>query len=311
MRAGADKPPYFCHYMAWRLGTWNGEGSFEVLDELLAFGAGLENWQHQRSLLLTCDYSTFWSLLWQLQVARFVAIVADNVSWLKSGPDIVATLQGERLYIECFVYKKSFGISQYVAELFKELDFEIRVEHSWFLPFSLPKNAETSAFLDKLFAPFLDDSYLGEKHREAMVSNPVILNVPPEIGNLHIWLGRSDGRGYVAGIVDKVPGDPEHYLQLALREGVDAKRNANKLSEHRLNLLAINFALSQELEVGWSRQIRHGWPLPTPDLGAELDAVLVAWSGINEVPTRHTVQLFAPDGRHPAWTFFGSARDVE
>lgn len=35
LRSHQDTPPYYCHYMAWRLGTWNSESLFARLVELL------------------------------------------------------------------------------------------------------------------------------------------------------------------------------------------------------------------------------------------------------------------------------------
>jgi hypothetical protein len=32
----SDKAPYYCHYMSWRLGTWQNEEWFEFFDKLLA-----------------------------------------------------------------------------------------------------------------------------------------------------------------------------------------------------------------------------------------------------------------------------------
>lgn len=32
LKAGGESPPYYCHYMGWRLGTWSDEAPFERLD---------------------------------------------------------------------------------------------------------------------------------------------------------------------------------------------------------------------------------------------------------------------------------------
>ena len=63
-----DSPPYFCHYMAWRLGTWSTETLFARLDELLLHAEALPNWEHERGLLESAEYADYWSLMWQLQV---------------------------------------------------------------------------------------------------------------------------------------------------------------------------------------------------------------------------------------------------
>jgi len=41
-KKSADKPPYYCHYLAWRLGTWNNEDFFKYYDQLLGVGAALD-----------------------------------------------------------------------------------------------------------------------------------------------------------------------------------------------------------------------------------------------------------------------------
>ena len=42
LRAAEESPPYYCHYMAWRLGTWSAEseGCLANLDKLLASAYG-------------------------------------------------------------------------------------------------------------------------------------------------------------------------------------------------------------------------------------------------------------------------------
>lgn len=40
MQARSEDPPYYCHYMAWRLGTWERETPFQRLDELLVGAEG-------------------------------------------------------------------------------------------------------------------------------------------------------------------------------------------------------------------------------------------------------------------------------
>src|SRR5574337_25180 len=65
----SDKPPYYCHYLAWRLGTWETEPLFQFLDDLLALGSSLANWESNKNLLKSCNFDDFWGLVWQLQMA--------------------------------------------------------------------------------------------------------------------------------------------------------------------------------------------------------------------------------------------------
>ena len=44
LQNGSGKSPYYCHYLAWRLGTWEDEKSFTFFNELLKHGSLLPNW---------------------------------------------------------------------------------------------------------------------------------------------------------------------------------------------------------------------------------------------------------------------------
>ena len=73
-----ESEPYFCHYMAWRLGTWTNESVMSRLDDLLEAASRLPNWSSERGLLESAEFGDFWSLLWQLQVAEYLAGVRDT-----------------------------------------------------------------------------------------------------------------------------------------------------------------------------------------------------------------------------------------
>ena len=88
LKERCEKPPYYCHYMAFRLDTWCDESQFQRLEELLSCAVSLTNWKHEKSLLYSADYAEFWSLVWQLQVAEHLCQVGTDVSWAKSGPDL-------------------------------------------------------------------------------------------------------------------------------------------------------------------------------------------------------------------------------
>src|SRR5262252_5138239 len=103
-------PPYYCHYMAWRLGTWFNESLFARLDELLANAERLQGWSGERGLLENPDFAAFWALVWQLQVAEHLCEVGSEVRWGNPGPDLSVLIDGRRLFVECYVFRKSFGL---------------------------------------------------------------------------------------------------------------------------------------------------------------------------------------------------------
>ena len=111
LRKSCDKPPFYCHCMAWRLGTWNAEDPFANLETLLCRAEELPNWEHEAPLLNDGDYGSFWSLLWQLQVAGHLCEVGEHVRWSEAagGPDLSVVVDGRRWYVECYNVQKSYG----------------------------------------------------------------------------------------------------------------------------------------------------------------------------------------------------------
>ena len=81
LKGGSVRSPYYCHYMAWRLGTWEGEAQFARLEELFRLAESLPDWKHERPLLVSSEFADFWSLVWQLQVAEYLITIGSDVRW--------------------------------------------------------------------------------------------------------------------------------------------------------------------------------------------------------------------------------------
>ena len=118
LRSRQEDPPYYCHYMAWRLGTWSSDSLFARLDELLSGAEQLRCWSAEAPLLKSAEFSDFWSLVWQLQVAEYLRTMASSVQWASSGPDLSAQVESETWYVECYTYRKSFGLMLFIEEVF-------------------------------------------------------------------------------------------------------------------------------------------------------------------------------------------------
>jgi hypothetical protein len=87
----SDYPPYYCHYLAWRLGTWIDDSWLTFFDNLLAQGMKLKGWDNNR-INKGCEFENFWSFIWELQVAAFFVKQSNGkVEWMKSGPDLQVT----------------------------------------------------------------------------------------------------------------------------------------------------------------------------------------------------------------------------
>ena len=199
LRAAEESPPYYCHYMAWRLGTWRAEseGCLANLDNLLDSAAELPNWENEESVLKNPEYATYWSLLWQLQVAARLRVVGRNVTWggPDGGPDLSVDVNGQRWHVECNAKRKSYHRLQFLQEcLSKILRTCVQVDYPRFSPMSLPGSGR---FLDPILEP-----YCGASRREEVVERS--------------WRSRCR------------PGSPSQHVRTMLREAVNDKCDKNQ-----------------------------------------------------------------------------------
>jgi hypothetical protein len=164
----------------------------------------------------------------------------------------------------------------------------------------LPKDKSVESFLDQLFRPYLDPSFLETKRKEAEKVYPVLLPVPAGIANFYVVLRGDDPDKYDPRIHENASGVPEGYLDVAFREALDNKRYSNSLQNHRPNLLAINFTLGPDFRKAflWQRQLNI--PLPPLKFGTSFDAVLYSACEIDTLPTPQTVSLEFKESTHPA-----------
>ena len=293
MRSRQSQPPYYCHQMAWRLSTF-GPGLLSRINQLFDVAHRIPGWSSQRSLIQDPNFGTFWSLLWQLQVAEFLTTLKGNVSWGGAGPDLLIRRRNETVYVECYCYRKSFGLELFVEELLGQVDPNIRVFHQLFLPFSLPKDRKVDQFLDQFFTPFLAHAFLDDKRAEAEVAYPVILAMPAGAVNFVVYLEGLDADKYQPGLLPQGGGDRDNYLALILREAISSKQSSNKLCIHRPNLLAVNYLLSADMQVAVCLDA-------TADvaLGENIDGLTYGAVGIDRLLSLQHLTLRA-SANHPA-----------
>jgi hypothetical protein len=276
--------PYYCHYMAWRLGVWEGEDFFVYFDQLLENGISIKNWSSKKSQLHNCDFDDFWGLIWELQVADlFQKTWGTGMEWTTSGPDLKIFTEHGPFYVECYTYRKSFTLLEFIEELFTQIDYHLRVRHNLFLPVDLPKDTEEiNSFLNSLFQMFLNPDFLAAKLVEAAREYPIPIKVDGYSGLRNVLLC-VEGDNPKAYSPMKDPfigtGDPEQYLCIALKEALNNKRKSNQIEKNRPNLLAVNYLLSPDYQTALGlRKINQHM---LPDLGEEYDAVLFAAMGID------------------------------
>ena len=305
MKKGCESPPYYCHYMAWCLGAWPQESEFLVrrLEELLRVAEILPGWEYEKSLLSDTDFAVFWSLVWQLQVAEYLREVGEDVCWARSGPDLSVKTSGERWFVECYTYRKSFGILSFLEELLLRIDPTIRSKYNRCLPFSLPSGRARERLLHEVLMPFLDPGYLAKHKEDAGREYPVILYKDPD-SSLHVYVEGSDADAYIPGRIPKEAGDPESYLKIALREAVRAKRNSNDLARHHPNLVAVNHLLSTDYRLAESSRRTSS----LAEIDSNIDVLTVSSVGIDERLTREKLEVVMLADSVELGSLAGSAR---
>jgi hypothetical protein len=137
LQACSSKPPFYCHYLGWRLGTWKNEGTFKFFDSLLANAYKLPGW-NEAKIPQGCEFQNFWTFLWELQVAQlFTSLTISNVEWNKTGPDLRVCLDSSAFFIECTTHPQSFGLEEFINDLLGHVHPWIKAEHLLFNRFRL------------------------------------------------------------------------------------------------------------------------------------------------------------------------------
>ena len=291
-------PPYYCHFMAWRLGVWDSEQAFQMLEQLLQGSASLIGWTAEKCRNNSPEYDQFFSLIWELQVANALALQSNSqVQWLPKGPDLLVEYGSEKLYVECYSYRKSFGIEAFLEDILVRVHERIKVQHGPAMVFSLPHNKlELAGFFEELFEPFLDSKSVDPYLEESLHHYPVLLPIPSTATNLCIYVDGTD-RSYYDPLVP-IPrgvGDTDKYLETAIDEIIRNKQDSNNLKSHHPNLLAASVLLGRDFQMVVSSSQTSNTPLPIPNLSGAIDGLWLNSVSIDEVPKLHKGWGFTND----------------
>ncbi len=273
------RPPYYCHFMQWRLATL-GDAQLQRVDQLLECAESVPRWRTERqSLLHSPDFAEFWSLVWQMQVAEYLRARGFDLEWggNKGGPDLSARRGSEILFVECLAARKFFAAILFLEEILGRLHPRLRVHHQLFLRITLP-SGETAldAFFDALVRELEAPGRLDTLASQANHAWPVVVPLPLGASNLTVYLEGDDLDAYQPGVLPFGGGDPEKYLALILREAISNKQRANGLRRHHPNVLAVNFLLGDH-------QLVMRVAAPTaPDLRGVIDELVCATIGIDD-----------------------------
>ena len=301
-----NKAPYYCHYLGWRLGAWQNEGWFEYFDRLLEICVALPGWDRNCHVPGGCEFDKFWGFVWELQTAMFFAnSLGLKTEWRASGPDFKVSIGKKSLFVESTTYRKSFGLEEFIGELFQRIHPDIITTHTPCIQFSLPKNHEIEVFLDELFRPYLGPLYLQGRFIELKRRTPIFLPIPSDIKNYYVYLENPDASDHIYELEGMLTssGDPALFVKTACKEILANKASANNLKQMHPNLLMVNFLLGRDWQLASS--LRN---IPVPKLGETIDGALFTACGIDQIPSiENSFISFKP--RHPLGDIIKKSHD--
>jgi len=303
MKAESEPPPYYCHFMAWRLGVWKNEDRFQFLETILEIAKKIPGWKNTR-IPSGREFDNYWGFIWELQVAAFFSEhLKLKTEWLASGPDLLISTKSGQFYVECTTYRKSFYLENFISELFSCLSEYIEVTHAPFMKFSLLKNNpnDVKNFLHTLFNPYLDPSFLTNRLGELQKITPILLPVDSalEIENFHVYLDNPEIPTKDDDLLQNmsITGDPLCYLHTVLKETIgenSAKSGSNNLNKCHPNLVMVNFLLGIDYQL--TKMLRE---LPEPEIAKTLDGVIFAVCGIDRMLTFDSSDIYIKMENHP------------
>jgi hypothetical protein len=146
----------------------------------------------------------------------------------------------------------------------------------------------------------LDDALLSHLRAQARERYPAVVCAPAS--TLTIYVEGHNTDAYDPSVLKDNTGRPDLFLEVALREAVSSKSMSNRLADHHPNLLAVNYALSTDMQLAVTRHQDLGLTLPSVGLGEYIDALACSTIGVNVPLTRPTLKIIeAASDDHPAW----------
>jgi hypothetical protein len=278
MKRYGDKPPYYCHYMAWRLGTWSTDYFFRRMETLLDVAMGLEGWNKKNNAILwVTEYGGFWSLLWELQVASALHRSGLCVEWTAQGPDLLLTTSWGKVYVECYVLQKRFTPVEYLETLLQCAHPSLRVEHTHCVPIDIPSSGgPLDEFLDRTIRPFLNQTWIAELHRKSLTEH---VSIPVAgVTNLRICMKGDPLRP--AGSPFR-SGDSAAYLEAVVRETLANKAKSNLPETCRPRILLANYLVSQDYQSSMHHAFYVPSAVPRIDLNGIYEGVVLCVCGID------------------------------
>ena len=242
------------------------------LESTACLAGSIPNWENEESVLGMPDYGTFWSVIWQLQVAEHLCRIGTGVRWgeASGGPDLSLKIAGKRWFVECYSIQKSYGLLSFLEEvLSKILDVSTQTEYQRFLHRPVPRGNKAGRLLDGLLEPFCSSRYREKARRSEVTIVCKASSSDPCI--------RLTGQNEYVPNTDP-PGSPREHVKRMLVESVENKEQKNQLDQHRPNILAVNLLLTDSQ---FATSLRpHAIQEMAPNLGSTPILVLAVANGV-------------------------------
>ena len=302
LRLRRTEPPFFCHYAAWRLGTWGDETLVARLEALLSAAEELPSWSSERPLLHGGNFADFWSLYWQLQVAEFLSRKNIPACWNGAGPDLRVQTPAGTAFIECFAFRKSFGVEAYLEDLLQLSCSNATIIRDSCLPFSVAPDSELSEELSRLLHPFVDEQDLSHKQELASERYPLVLSRGHH-ASMRIVLEGPNDDAYDPSVGKTDVGDPAEHLRVVLDEAARAKGGKNSLATHHPNLVLVNLLLSRDAQGALHRASSLDQELPPVQIPSDIDGIAFSVVGIDKALEASDLRLVPGSQSEPALQF--------
>jgi hypothetical protein len=294
-----------CHQMAWRLGTWRSESIFGRLEEMLRQAKTMPGWEGEQGMLANSQYSSFWSLVWQLQVAEWLAGLGFSPKWNNPGPDLLIEVDGHQVWLECYSTVGFCEPVEFLGEILPRIHPELKVDYS---------PSDRSASPDVPDGAFLETCVVTvESKLPAALEDrrtgtwPILLYKSPD-GAISVRLYGGDIARYAPSLDRPCTVDFEGHFRRALLQAFKRKIGKNGLASNRPNVVMTNLVVNELFQVAVD-PVRH----LSEDLSAlipssvvtgsrDLDAVIWTITGVDEKLTTRTSQCVWKLPDHPLRT---------
>jgi hypothetical protein len=292
----------YCHQMAWRLGTWTSEPIFGRLDQLLGLAKAMPGWSGEQGMLANPQYSNFWSLFWQLQVAEWLVSLGFSPKWNNPGPDLLVEVEGQSVWLECYSMVGLYEPVEFLSEILPAIHPDLEVDYA---PSGNP--GAVDEVLPESCVITVESELPAAVEKARTGQWPILLYASSD-GAVTVRLYGDDIDHYDPSLDRGHTLDFEGHFRRALHQAFRGKIGKNALANNRPNVVMINLVVNELFQLAVD-PVRHLSEDPRALIPAnavtgsqDLDAVIWTITGIDEKLTIKSSQCVWKQLAHPLRT---------